>query len=172
MLTIRGIREVQAGGAYCRRRSSLIGRRPVFEGWRGPARRVLVILVFLAQLFVPSAQAQGPLLSAPSTAAADSSLAAVNFATADSAVPCSHHHAEAAGLAGEHGKAPCCPNGGCPCPCSHPIDAAAIALPPPDSAQAVYAPLLSKAVSIFQIFGSIRQPADFVGRPRGPPISI
>ena len=157
---------MQAGGASCHRQFDLIGRRPAFEGWRGPARRVLVILVFLAELLLPAANGHGPLFSAPSAAAVDSSLAAANFTMANPPVPCSHHPAEGAGLDGDHGKAPCCPNGDCPCPCCNLFDAAAIALPPPDAAQAVYAPLLSKAVSIFQIFGSIRQPANFLGGPR------
>ncbi len=125
MLTIRGMREVQAGGASCHRQYDLIGRRPAFEGWRGPARRVLVILVFLAELLLPAANGHGPLFSAPSAAAVDSSLAAANFTMANPPVPCSHHPAEGAGLDGDHGKSPCARMAIAPAP------AATSSTPPP-----------------------------------------
>jgi hypothetical protein len=160
---------VQVGGVICPRRSGLLASRLPFEGWRRPARRFLVLLVFLAQLFVPAVHGHAPLQSDSSAVAGVADLAASNSDAAKSAVPCPHHSAKAGSLDSDHGKTPCCPQNDCPCPCCHLFDAAAVGLPPPDSAQAAYAPLLSEAVSTFETFGPIRQPANFAGRPRGPP---
>lgn len=163
---------MQAGGVHCPRWSGLLARRQPFRGWRIPAHRLLVALVFLAQLFAPTAHRQAPLLSASLAVQTVADDAASNSAAAKSAVPCPHHGAKAGGVNDGQGQAPCCPLDDCSCPCCHLFDAAAVALPPPDAAQADYAPLLSETVATFEFFDSIHQPANFVGRPRGPPILI
>lgn len=163
---------MRAGGVRYPRRSGLAGRRLPFAGWRGPAGRFLIVLVFLAQVFAPAAHRHAPLLSAPSTVAAEADISASTIGAAKSDIPCPHHSAKASDLKDGNGQAPCCPNDDCACLCCHLFDAAAVALPPPDAAQAAYAPLLSETVATFGIFGRVRQPANFVGRPRGPPILI
>jgi hypothetical protein len=163
---------VRAGGVFRPRRSGVTGRPLPFGGWRGPAGRFLILLVFLAQLFVPVGHRHAPLLSASSAVTSEADAAASTLGAARSDIPCPHHSAKAGDLKDGNGQAPCCPGDDCPCPCCHLFDAATVALPPPDATQAVYAPLLSRTVATFHTFGSIRQPANFVGRPRAPPILI
>jgi hypothetical protein len=127
---------------------------------------------------MPAQQRHGPGVAAPSvvfntanTAAASAGLSPASIDAGQLSVPCPLHGTRASPNGGG-GPAPChhdCPF--CPCPCCPHVDAA-MAILPPETARAAYAPPLSAFAAPPALLGSRARFAVFAGQPRAPPILI